>query len=111
MGYRYHYTMVVTNITIGEVDTIANILDEESTYNTEVSINDGTALFQLQDVSWDDPSEALKKISEQFPDTVFEMNFEGDSWDDRGLVYAKNGRTQTCMLIVDYDKPDDFFKE
>lgn len=110
MGYRYHYSMVVSNITLDEINAISDILDEESTYNTKVSFNNGAGLFQLRDVSWDDPSEALKKISEQFPDTLFEMNFEGDSWDDRGYVYAKNGRTQHCMLIVDYDKPDDFFK-
>ncbi len=110
MGYRYHYTMVVSNITIGDVDTISNILDEESTYNTEVTINNGEALFQLQDVSWDEPSEALKKISEQFPDKLFMMEYEGDSWDDRGYVYGKNGETETCVMIPMYEEPSQFFK-
>ena len=111
MGYRYHYTLPVSNITIGDVDTISNILDEESTYNTEVFINEGSALFMLSDVSWDDPSDALKRISEQFPGKLFEMWYEGDSWDDRGTVYAKDGRTQTCVLIPTYEDVDDFFKE
>lgn len=113
MGYRYYYTMNVKDIEESDANSIIAILEEESTYDVESSYNDDTkaALLYLNEVSWDDPSEALKRISEQYPDKVFEMIFEGDSWDDRGSVYAKNGKTQTCMMIVDYEKPDEFFTE
>lgn len=100
MGYRYHYTMLVKDIDAGDVDNIADILEEESTYNVDLSYNNENkfGLFLLHEVSWDDPSEALKKISEQYPDKVFEMSFEGDSWDDRGSVYAKNGKTVLVQI-------------
>lgn len=111
MGYRYYYSMAVENIETVDADNISAIIEDESGYSIELSYNTytKTGFFQLGDVSWDNASGTLKRISEQYPDKVFEMVFEGDSWDDRGSVYAKNGRTQTCMLIVDYEKPDEFF--
>jgi hypothetical protein len=110
MGYRYYYSMNVDNIREDDADIISEILRKHSSYEPECTISHNGYYFQLSDVSWDEPNQAMKEISEQYPDTVFEMIFEGDSWDDRGSVYAKNGKTQTCMMIVSYEEPDEFFK-
>lgn len=113
MGYRYYYTMETTDITLDDTNKISSILEEESGYDCDVNYNDEehSALFQLHDVSWDDPSYALQRISEQVPDKVFQMYYEGDSWDDRGSIYAKNGKTQTCEMIATYPEPSEFFKQ
>lgn len=111
MGYRYYYTMAVESITSEESNTIIDILENHSGYHVEScpTTNDGY-YYELSGVSWDEPEAPLMEISEKFPGRVFAMSYEGDSWDDRGYVYAKDGRIQECKVIVSYEEPDEFFK-
>jgi hypothetical protein len=104
--------MEVNGITEEDSEVIAEILEKHSTYDCDYSYSEkyDRAFFLFSEVSWDDPTDALKEVSQQFSDKVFEMAYVGDEWDDRGSVYAKNGRTQTCHIIVSYEEPDEFFK-
>ncbi len=57
---------------------------------------------------WYEHEEDIKKLSLHFKDIVFELEGEGEEWDDRWRKYFLNGMMQSCpaTIIIRYPEFD-----
>lgn len=56
---------------------------------------------------WYDHEEHMKWLSEQWPDTVFLLEGEGEEAGDMWKKYFKNGEMQVCKAIITYPPYDE----
>ena len=108
MAYRYYHRMAVKTLDI-DASSMCDLLDEYSTEEWNYYTNNEGYVFHLDVSYWNETEEMLKEFSTHYPDQVFCVETSGEEWDDRCLVYGKNGQVQRCNMIITFEQPKDFF--
>lgn len=77
-------------------------------FEPDIHSNDTTFKIETSDeYTWYDHEDEMKKLSRQFPGTLFELHGEGEENDDIWNKYFKDGKMQKCyakMVIPPYDE-------
>ncbi len=95
MGYNTQF-----NVTIHpENKIIRAIIAEDDTFYALGS--DG------ESYKWYGHEDDMRKLSQTYPEHVFELSGEGENAGDMWRKYFKNGKMQSCPAIVTYDPFDE----
>ena len=108
MGYRTRYSFA--SITGENADLFKEDFEQELVQceygPLNVVFHDG--LFCAgEEIKWYDWREDLKQISEDYPNTLFELDGEGESSGDIWRAYARNGEVQVAKASLAFDPPSD----
>lgn len=99
MGYYTRHTMTISH----NQDRIIKELREKYEEVAYAIDEDGSTY----DVSkWYDSDEDMKKISLEYPDTLFTLEGEGANNEDMWKAYFLNGKMQICNAKITFDAYD-----
>lgn len=96
MGY---YTQYKLSIKVGNTDLISEFVSENENADHALYENGETR----QECKWYDHEQELKSFSANHPETIFQLNGEGEESGDIWIKYFKNGRCQTCKAKLVFD--------
>jgi hypothetical protein len=99
MGYYTHFELTYEDPDVDE-DQLAAELTEISTYDW-----DGSLI--LGDAKWYSWVEDMTKLSQMYPNTVFELSGDGEEKDDQWICYFKDGKKQLCEAKITFDPYDE----
>lgn len=94
MGYYTDY-----NLTIHEDGK--QYVDIEDAMNRIRSISKYSSLFN-ESCKWYDHESDMKKLSVEYPDTVFRLEGKGEDNEDIWVKYFKNGKMQGGKVTIVY---------
>jgi hypothetical protein len=60
-----------------------------------------------QDCTWYEHEKDLKEFSKKYPSIVFELSGIGEEHDDIWNKYFKNGKMQSCIAHITFEKYDE----
>lgn len=63
--------------------------------------------FSGESYKWYDHETDMRKLSQEYPEHVFELSGEGEDTGDMWRKYFKNGKMQSCPAQVTYDPFDE----
>ena len=97
MGYYTNYSIELSNY--DDLDNIVKRLKEISGYNWDTSL--------IEFCKWYDCEHDMWALSKEFPEVLFTISGNGEDIDDVWCQYWKNGKVQTAIRKIIYDKYDE----
>lgn len=103
MGYYTKFEMNFTG-NVAEKDIIAALKEINPNY-FDYDADHLDTLFE-EEMKWYDATSDMIKLSERFPNVLFELSGEGEEHDDIWREYYHNGVYQHCQGRIVFDKMD-----
>ena len=97
MGY---YTDFKLSVSGGDVEAIAKDLSEISTYEWDDELT-------LYDAKWYGHQEDMIALSLKYPEVMFCLSGDGEENGDLWKCYYKNGKSQHCGVIIEFEPFDE----
>ena len=97
MGYYTDFTLRVSE---GDIDAIARDLSEISTYEWDGDL-------MLYEAKWYGHHQDMITLSEKHPNTLFCLEGTGEESGDMWKTYYRNGKSQTCNVIIEFEPFDE----
>lgn len=101
MGY---YTDYLIDMDAPIAEGFEVVFDNVTDYSGCLS-RTGASFFM--NAKWYEYEKDMRKISEQFPDVIFTVSGEGEENDDIWRAYFKNGKSQYCEAIINFEPYDE----
>ena len=111
MGYYTFYSLSVKNADADsyakltnrliEKELVGNVFDHPCPYRQ----NQNVIFTSYEERKWYDCKEDMIKISEEFPQLVFELEGDGEDKEDYWRAYFHNGDCEECSGNIVYEKP------
>lgn len=95
MGYCTYYTLTYTDE------------PQEAIEDAKATLDRGYDPFENGEIRWYEHEAEMRELSKQFPEVLFELHGEGEQNDDMWYKYFKNGKMQTCSVIIDFPPFDE----
>lgn len=98
MGYCSNYFITVHTDDEKKAKEIFKAIEDRSGYSIEesASLTDGIIL----DSKWYDSDDDLTEVSKEFPETIIEMDVEGEERDDNWTIRVKNGEKEIVRAVT-----------
>jgi len=100
MGYYTEYTLEIEN-NIEEIESWCNENDRDGYNIYDAYIGD------MDSCKWYEHEEDMRKLSLEFPTTLFTLSGKGEENEDTWIKYFKNGKMQVCKAKITYDSFDE----
>lgn len=98
MGYCSTYIITPCVDDENKAKEILDAIEKRSGYPIEENDSPGSGI--IFDAKWYDSKDDLVEVSKEFPDTVIEMDVEGEERDDNWTIRVKNGEKEIVRAIT-----------
>lgn len=109
MGYLTEYTLKCHTDNYDTLDKIADMLKDIGIIGYalyELMYNEEMNFYSCDAVTWYDHDDDMCKVSEAYPDILFELNGSGENSGDIWKTYYKGGKMQHTDAIITFDPFD-----
>ncbi len=98
MGYCSNYFITVNTDDEKKAKEIFKAIEDRSGYNIEKDDSPDSGI--VFDAKWYDSDDDLMEVSKEFPETVIEMDVEGEERDDNWTIRVKNGEKEIVRAVT-----------